>query len=70
MVGQGLFFRVLVFHSKTLPFDGHRFGVMEEPIQHGTGESGIVVEDFGPVFKGQISGDDTGTPFISPNPRL
>lgn len=54
LVGQGLLLR-LVFHPKTFPFDGHRFGVMEEAIQHGTGEGGIVVEDFGPVFKGQIS---------------
>jgi len=37
----------LIFHAVTLSFKDDRFGVVEEPIQHGTGESGVVVEKLG-----------------------
>jgi len=34
-----------VFGAITLSFDDHRLGVMEEAVQDGGGESGIIVED-------------------------
>jgi hypothetical protein len=46
----------LILHAVTLALDNHRFGVVQEPVQHGAGQGAVVVEDFGPVSIRLIGG--------------
>lgn len=48
----------VVFHSKTAAFDGNGLGMMEKSVEHGGGESGVVVKDRGPLFVDAIGGED------------
>ena len=34
--------------------------MVRQPVQHGTGEGAVVVEDFGPVFLGLVGGQQDG----------
>ena len=55
----------LLFHPIAFTGDGDNFGVMEEPIEHGGSEGGIVVEDAGPLFEGLVGRENNGTMFIA-----
>ena len=46
----------LIFHAITLALDDHRLGMVEQTVQDGARQHGVVVEDFGPVFVGLIGG--------------
>ena len=48
----------LILHPVTPAFDYYRFGVVQEPVQHGAGQGAVVVEDFRPVFIGLVGRDD------------
>ena len=54
-----------VLGAITLSFDNHCLGVMEEAVQDGGGEGGIIVEDACPVFVDLIGGND-GRGFLVP----
>ena len=41
----------LTFHAVTLALDHDGFGMVQESIEHGTCEGGIIIEDLGPVPK-------------------
>ena len=55
----------LVFHAIAGAFDDDRLGMMEEPIQHGGGQRGVVVEDAGPLFERFVSGQHDGTALVA-----
>ena len=44
---RGSGFLDLVFHAVAFALDGNGFGMVEQPVQNGGGQCGIVVEDFG-----------------------
>ena len=44
-------------HAKALPFNDHRFRVMQEPIQDGGRQHAVIVKDLGPLFVGSIRRD-------------
>ena len=48
----------LILHPVTLAFDGDGFGVVQQAVQHGGGQRGVVVEDLGPVFIGLVGRHD------------
>jgi len=48
----------LVFHAVALAFDDDGLGVMEHAVEDGAGDTGIVIEDFPPVFACLVRGDD------------
>ena len=51
---QGVF--DLIFHAVAFALDGDGLGVMQQAIQHGGSQRGVVVEDLGPVLVGLIGG--------------
>ena len=55
----------LIFHPIALAFDGDGFGVVQQSIQHGGGQGGIVVEDLGPVLIRLVGSDDGRAVFIA-----
>src|SRR5271170_7192197 len=55
----------LILHAVTLALDNHRFGVVQEPVQHGAGQGAVVVEDFGPMFIGLIRGQQDGALLVT-----
>ena len=50
---------LLILHAVAFARDGDGFAVMDETIQDGGCESGIVVEDARPLFIDRVGGDDT-----------
>ena len=44
----------LTFHTKATALDGDGVGVMQEPVENGGSESGIVVKDAGPSYVGLV----------------
>ena len=54
-----------IFHPIAISLDNHGFGVVKEAIQQRRSESAVVVEDFRPVFKNPVSGDDKRALFIA-----
>ena len=55
----------LFFHAIAFAGDGDNFGVMEEPIENGGSEGGIVIEDTGPLFERLVCGENNGAMFIA-----
>ena len=60
--GRGL---DLVFHAEAFAFDHDGFGVMEDAVEDGAGDAGVVIEDLGPVFVSLVGGDDERTAFVA-----
>ncbi len=50
----------LVLGAVTAAFDHDGLDMVEQPIQQGCGQGGVVVEDLLPVFVGAIGGEDGG----------
>ena len=55
----------LVLHAVAFAFNGHDFGMVEEPVEDGGGKSCVIIEDLRPVFKGAVGGDDQGSALIA-----
>jgi hypothetical protein len=55
----------LVFHAEAFAFDDDRLGVMEDTVEDGAGDAGVVTKDLGPVFVGFIGGENA-VPFVTP----
>lgn len=53
--GASLLFRELILHPVTRAFENDSFGMMEEPIQNGAGDGGVVVKDLRPLFVRLVS---------------
>ena len=54
-----------VFHAVAFAFDDDGFGVVEDAVEEGGGEGGVVVEDGGPVFEGLVGGQDDRAAFVA-----
>ena len=54
-----------VFHAVALALDDDGFGVVEDAVEEGGGEGGVVVEDGGPVFEGLVGGQNDGAAFVA-----
>jgi hypothetical protein len=48
----------LIFHAETLAFDDHGVGVMQQPVQNGSGQGAVIIEDLGPLLEGAVRGDN------------
>ena len=48
---------VSVFESVGVAFEGDDFGVVDEPVDHGSGDD-LVAEDFAPAAEWLVAGDD------------
>lgn len=55
----------MVFHPEAFALDDYGIRMMEEAVEDGGGEGGVVIEDGRPVFEGFIGGEDDGTAFIT-----
>src|ERR1035441_1686622 len=55
----------LVFHPKALTLDDDRLGMVEQTVQDGASQRGVVVEDPGPVFIGLIGREDDRTVLVA-----
>ncbi len=55
----------LILHAVAFAFQYHGFGVVEEAIEYSGSDSGVVVEDFRPVFEDAIGGEENGAAFIA-----
>lgn len=62
---QRLFGFDSIFHAITFPLDDDRFAMMEEAVEDGGGEGGIIVEDGRPLFEGFIGCDADGTALVA-----
>jgi len=55
----------LVFHPVAGAFDDDGFGVVEESVQNGRGDSAVVVENGGPLLEGFVGRQNDGTSFVA-----
>lgn len=55
----------LVLHAVALALDDDGFGVVQEAVQDGGSEGGVVVENLGPGFIGLVGGEDDGASFVA-----
>lgn len=55
----------MVLHAVALALDDDGFGVVQEAVQDGGSEGGVVVEYLGPGFVGLVGGKDDGTSFVA-----
>ena len=56
---------MFVLHAVTFPFDSDSFAVMDEAVEDGGCNCGVIVKDAGPLFIGRVGGDDDGAAFIT-----
>ncbi len=54
-----------VFHSVTGAFDEDRLCVVQDTVEDGRGQRGVVVEDVRPVLVGSVGRDHRGTLFVA-----
>ena len=54
-----------VFHAEAFAFDDDGFGVMQQSVEDGGSQGGVVVEDFRPVFEGTVGGNHQGALLIA-----
>ena len=54
-----------VFHTIAFTFNDYGFAMMEDTVQDGGGEGGIIIEDSGPLFERFIGGNANGTVFVA-----
>ena len=54
-----------VLHAVGFAFDDGGIGAVEEPVEDGGGDAGVVVEDSRPVLVGLVGGDDQRAAFIA-----
>ena len=54
-----------ILHAITFAFDDDGFGVVQDAVEDGGGEGGVVVEDGGPVFEDLVGGQDDGSAFVA-----
>jgi hypothetical protein len=47
-----------IFHAVALALDDNGLGMMEDAVEDGRGEGGVVVEDGGPVFEDLVGAED------------
>ena len=55
----------LVFRSIALALDAHGLCVVQQPVEQGRGEDGVVVEDAGPLLVDAVCGNQRGAAFIA-----
>jgi len=46
------------FHSIAFSFNHYRFSMMQQPVQHGGGQSAVIVEYFGPFLEVSVCCQD------------
>lgn len=54
-----------VLHAVAPALDDEGFGVVENAVENGAGEGGIVVEDAGPLLEGLVGAQDDGAAFVA-----
>ena len=54
-----------VLHSEALSFNGYCFDIVEQPVEDGRGQGGVMVEDLGPVLVDAIGCDRDGVAFVA-----
>jgi hypothetical protein len=54
-----------VFYAEAGAFEHDAVAVVEEAVEHGGGDSGVAVEDGGPLLEGLVGGQDDGTAFVA-----
>ena len=55
----------LAIRSKALALDAHGLCVVQQPVEQGRGEDGVVVEDAGPLLVDAVGGDQGGAAFVA-----
>ncbi|MCI0744696.1 MAG: hypothetical protein L0Y58_04740 [Verrucomicrobia subdivision 3 bacterium] len=55
----------MILHALALAFYDHGFGVVQESIEDGGSDGGVVVEDFRPVFEDAVGREEDGPPLIA-----
>jgi hypothetical protein len=55
----------LVLHPVTVPINDRRFSTVQKPIQHGSGQGAVVVEDSGPMFIRLVCGQHDGALLVT-----
>jgi hypothetical protein len=55
----------IFFHPETFPLNHDGLCVMQETVEDGRGQCSVMVEDFRPILKGPVGGNNHGAPFIS-----
>lgn len=53
----------MVFHAVAGAFDDDGLGVVEESVENGGGQGGVVVEDAGSLLEGAVGGEQDGAAF-------
>ena len=61
-VGSGI---DAVFHAVALALDDDGLGVVDDAVEEGGGEGGVIVEDGGPVLVGLIGGQEDRAAFVA-----
>ena len=54
-----------VFHAVAGAFDDDGVAMMKETVEHGGGDSGVTVENGGPLVEGLVGGEDDGAAFVA-----
>jgi len=55
----------LISHTVTFPLDNHSFRMMQNSVKDSRGEGAVVIEDFRPVFKGPVWGNNQSALLIA-----
>lgn len=55
----------MILHTVASAFDDDGFGMVEDPVEDGRGECGVIIEDFWPFFENSIGGNDDGPSFVA-----
>ena len=54
-----------IFHAEAFALDDDGLRVVQQTVEHGGRERGVVVEDFGPFAVDAIGGDDGGAALVA-----
>jgi hypothetical protein len=54
-----------ILHAIAFAFNDDGFGVVQDAIEDGGGEGGVVIEDGGPVLEDLVGGQDDGSALIA-----
>ncbi len=55
----------LIFHAIALGLNNDRLGAVQEAVEDGAGEGGVVIEDLGPGLEVLVGGQDDGAAFVA-----
>ena len=55
----------MAFHAVAFAFDDDGVGPVQDAVEDGAGEAGIVIEDFGPALVLQVGGEDQRALFVA-----